>query len=146
MSTSSVYSSDGGLQKLSIPGCRWSTVCLLPSSGIRSTIINTFVKDTSVFLIVMHSARYLSRMRACGVQSLLDTIVGDATVYFLIFTVHILVILFEFFAPVSDHLIGSFSSTHYKLDIANYSRPSSTVSRYLKCHNNDELDGMLSYL
>ena len=66
-------------------------------------------KDTSAFLIVVYSARHRGIMRARGVQSLLDTIVEDATGYFLlIFTVHILVILFEFFAPVSDHLVDSF--------------------------------------
>ena len=44
-------------------------------------------------------------MRTHGIQSLLDTIVEDATVYFLIiFTGHLLVIFFEFFAPVSENL------------------------------------------
>ena len=70
---------------------------------------NTSVKDTSAFLIVVYSARYRGLMRARGVQSLLDTIVEDAIVYFLlIFICQLLVIFFEFFAPVSDHLVDLF--------------------------------------
>jgi len=85
-------------------------------------------------------------MRVRGVRSLLDTIVEDATGYFLlIFTVHILVILFEFFAPVSDRLTDLCSSAHYKLDIGNDSRPPPAVSNHLEYRDKDELDGMLSY-
>jgi len=86
-------------------------------------------------------------MRAHGVRSLLDTIVEDATVYFLIiFTGHLLVILFEFSVPVSDHLADLCSSTHDKLHIGNDSSPSREVSHRLVYHDKDELDGMLSYL
>ena len=86
-------------------------------------------------------------MRARGVRSLLDTIVKDATGYFLlIFTVHIFVILFEFFAPVSDHLVDSRSSTHCKLNVGNDSRLPPAVSHHLEYCDKDELDEMLSYL
>jgi len=78
-----------------------------PSFDVHIVITNIFAKDTSVFLFVVYSARRRTRMRIHGVRSLLDTIVRDATGYFLlIFTVHILVILFEFFTPVSDRLVG----------------------------------------
>jgi len=104
-------------------------------------------KDTSAFLIVVYSARHRGIMRARGVRSLLDTIVNDATGYFLlIFTVHILVILFEFFAPVSDHLADLCSSTHCKPDVGNDSGPPPAVSHHLEYRDKDELDGMLSYL
>jgi len=108
---------------------------------------NPFVKDVSAFLIVVYSARHRSRMRARGVQSLLDTIVEDATVYFLlIFTGHILVILLEFFAPVSDDLADSRSSANDELHIGNNSKPSPIVSHHREYHNKDELNGTLSYL
>ena len=68
-------------------------------------------------------------MRVNGMRDLLDTVVGDATVYFLlIFTGHILVILFEFFTPVSDHLLDLYSSTNCKLETANGSRYPPAVS------------------
>jgi len=82
-------------------------------------------------------------MRAHGVRSLLDTIVEDTTVYFLItFTRH-LVILFEFFVPVSDRLADLCSSTRDKLHIGKDSSPSREVSHRLVYHDKDELDGML---
>ena len=64
-------------------------------------------------------------MRAHGVRSLLDTIVEDATVYFLlIFAGHLLVIFLEFLAPVSDRPDDLCSSTHYELHVGNASTPS----------------------
>jgi len=108
---------------------------------------NPFIKDVSAFFIVVYSARHRSRMRARGVQSLLDTIVEDATVYFLlIFTGHILVILFEFFAPVSDDMADSRSPANDELHIGNDSKPSPNVSHHLEHHNKDELNETLSYL
>jgi len=77
-------------------------------------------------------------MRVNGMRGLLDTVVGDATVYFLlIFTGHILVIFFEFFTPVSDHPVDLCSSTDCKLDTANDSRYPPAVSHYLEHRNND---------
>ena len=119
----------------------------IPSFSIRIATANTFGKDGSAFLIIVYSARYRGSMRVHGMRGLIDTIVEDATVYFLlIFTGHILVILFEYAAPVSDHLVDLCSSTHCKFDTANDSRPPSAVSHHLEPHNNDELDGILSYL
>lgn len=63
------------------------------------------VEDTSAFLIIVYSAKHRSRMRANGVPNILDRIVEDATVHFLvIFTAHLLLILFQIFAPVSNLL------------------------------------------
>jgi hypothetical protein len=77
-------------------------------------------------------------MRAHGVRSLLDTIVADATVYFLlIFTGHFIALLFEFFAPVSDHSADLCSFTRDKLHIGNNSRPSPDVSHHLEHYNGD---------
>lgn len=46
-------------------------------------------------------------IRARGVPSLLDRIVRDATMYFVvIFTSHLLLVLFELFAPVSSFPTG----------------------------------------
>jgi hypothetical protein len=110
----------------------------LPLFNIHIVTANTSVKDTSAFLIVIYSARHRSFMRAHGVQSLLDTIVGDATVYFLlIFTGHLLVLLFEFLAPVSDHSANLCSSARDKLHIGNDSRSSSDVSHHPEHHNKD---------
>jgi len=96
-------------------------VIFLPFS-IHITIANTPVEDGSAFLIIVYAARHRDTMRVSGMRGLLDTVVGDATVYFLlIFTGHILVILFEFFTPVSDHLVDLCSSTDCKLDTANNS-------------------------
>ena len=72
-------------------------------------------EDTSAFIIVVHSARDRGGMRAKGVPSLLDRIVEDATMYFLIiFISQIFVISFEIFAPVSDHPVVSRSSVNDK--------------------------------
>jgi len=62
-----------------------------------------FVKDAVAFSIIVYSMKWRGVTRAHGVPSLLDKIVRDATVYFVvIFTSHLLLLLFEFFAPVSD--------------------------------------------
>ena len=86
-------------------------------------------------------------MRVHGVRSLLDTIVEDATIYFLlIFTGHLLMIFLEFFAPVSDHLADLCSSTHDRLHVGNASTPSREVSHHLEHHDKDELNRVLSHL
>ena len=77
------------------------------SSGVHIATANPFfVTDTVAFLIIVYSAKHRGLMRAHGVPSLLDRIVEDATVYFLImFTGQLLVLFFEFLAPVSDSSI-----------------------------------------
>ena len=116
-------------------------------SAVLISEANPSIKDVSVFLIVIYSARHRSCTRARGVQSLLNTIIEDATVYFLlIFAGHILVILFEFFAPVSDDLANLRSSANDGLHIGNDSKPSPNVSHHLEHHNKDELNVTLSYL
>ena len=86
-------------------------------------------------------------MRAHGVKTLLDTIVEDATVYFLlIFTGHLLTVFLEFFASVSNHPTNLCSSTHDKLYVGNSATPPREVSHHLEYHNKDELDGMLPCL
>lgn len=86
-------------------------------------------------------------MRAHGVKSLLDTIVEDATVYFLIiFICQLLVVFFQFLAPVSDHLADLCSSAHGKLHVGNDPTPSHEVSPNSGHRNTDELDEMLSCL
>jgi len=56
--------------------------------------------DVLAFGIVVHSSRQRSRERAYGMPNILDRIVRDATMYFMvIFTSHLLLIFFELFAP-----------------------------------------------
>ena len=83
-------------------------VCSFSLSGVHVATANPFfVTDTAAFLIIVYSAKHRGLMRAHGVPSLLDRIVEDATVYFLImFTGQLLVLFFEFLAPVSDSLIN----------------------------------------
>ena len=77
-----------------------------------------FVKDTVAFSIIVYSTKWRGLTRARGVPSLLDKIVRDATLYFVvIFTSHLLLVLFEFFAPVSDFptwLFPPFLTSHTK--------------------------------
>jgi len=147
MSSSSVSSKHGGPARLSMPCSHWHMVRHFPSFSIHIATVNTFVKDTSAFLIIIYSARHRGLMRAHGVKSLLDKIVEDATVYFLIiFISQLLVVFFQFLAPVSDHLADLCSSTHGKLHIGNDPTPSHEVSRHFEHHNTDQLDEMLSCL
>jgi len=106
-----------------------------------------FVKDTSAFLIVVYSAKNRRLSRAIGVPSLLDKILQDATIYFLvIFTSHLLLIFFEFLAPVSDLSTGLFSSAHDEVHIGFDPTLSCEVSHRLEYCNKGEFDGVLSYL
>ena len=80
------------------------------SRGIEQPL---FVEDSSAFLVVVYSSRERGCVHASSVQTLLDNIVQGATAYFLVIcTGHLLSIVFEVFAPVSDLLADSFSSTH----------------------------------
>jgi hypothetical protein len=125
----------------------YGTFCS-PSLGIR--IIGTnhfFVKDTSAFLIIVFSVKRRARGHTFGVPSLLDRIVRDATMYFLvIFSSHLLLILFELFAPVSDFLADLVSSAHDGPRIGTDSTPSSEVCRHPKHYDEDELNGTFYYL
>ena len=77
---------------------------LLHCSVITAQRLTTFLaEDGSTFLIIIYWAKYRGLLSAHGVPSIFDKILQDATVYFLvIFTGHLLVILFEIFAPVSN--------------------------------------------
>ena len=75
-------------------------------SAAHTPVSNPFlVEDASALLIIVYSAKrhYGGLTRVGGVPSLLDKILQDATRYFLVlFTGHLLLVLCEFFAPVSD--------------------------------------------
>ena len=78
--------------------------------GIEQSL---FLEDSSAFFVVVYSARERRLVHASRVPTLLDNIVQGATYYFLVIcTSHILLILYEVFASVSDLLTDSFSSTH----------------------------------
>ena len=75
--------------------------------------------------------------------TLLNTIARDATTYFLvIFTGHLLVILFEFFAPVSVRLADLRFSAHEGLHIGADSTTPCSVSR--RPEYDDEARGCLT--
>ena len=77
-------------------------------------------KDALALLIIIYSAKHHDGGRACidGVPRLLDNILQDATVYFLVIsTGHLLLLFFQIFAPVSDHPVNSCSTAHHKLYI-----------------------------
>lgn len=68
--------------------------------------------------------------RARGVPSLLDRIVRDATIYFMMmFTTHLLLVLFELLAPVSSFQPDLFSPTSDKPHEDEDSATSCEVSR-----------------
>ena len=59
--------------------------------------------DFLVFLIILITARRPGTSRLPGIPTILDAILQDATVYFLLIVASQLVLcLFLFFAPVSD--------------------------------------------
>ena len=76
---------------------------------------------------------------------LLGNIVRGASAYFMvIFTGHLLLVLFELFAPVSDYPADPRSFTHYELRAATDSTPSCEVSHRLGCCNEGEINGVPS--
>lgn len=87
------------------------------SPDIRiATIIHLFVKDALAFIIIVFSSKRRSTEHAYGTPNLLDRVVRDATLYFfVIFSSHLLLIFFEFLAPVSGFLTDFTSSTANKL-------------------------------
>ena len=73
-------------------------------STAHTPVSNHFLfKDALALLVVAYSAKHRGRARVGGVPSLLDKIFQDATTYFLVLsTGHLLLVLCEIFAPVSD--------------------------------------------
>ena len=72
-----------------------------------------FIEDCAAFLVIVFSARKRGHMHAAGVPSLLECIVKDATIYFLVvFGGQLLVIFFDLLAPVSGLSTDSLSSAH----------------------------------
>ena len=59
--------------------------------------------DISAFLIILVTAKRQGRNRHPGISSILDTVLREATLYFLLmFASQFLFVMFLFFAPVSD--------------------------------------------
>lgn len=88
------------------------------------------VQDTLAFLIILYSVKW--RGTTHGVSSILNKIFRDATTYFIvIFTSHLLQVLFESFAPVSDFPTYLSSSAPDELHTANDSTASGEVSHGL---------------
>lgn len=104
-------------------------------------------QDTSAFFVIVWSVKLRGRTRARGVPSLLDKIARDATMYFLvIFTSHLLLILFEFFAPVSDLLTNRYFPTHEGWYVeTNPTHPREVSQRPERC-DRGEFNRVLSYL
>ena len=105
MSTGSVTSSHGQVVRWPISHFRSCMVrffvvhCTYPS-------INPFlIKDALALLIIVYSAKRHGRglTRVGGAPSLLSKILHDATMYFLVIsTGHLLLVLTDIFAPVSE--------------------------------------------
>ena len=142
MNSTSVSSNHGEPGSSFTPLSRLCMVCPLPPFGVHIALTNPFfVKDTSAFLIIVYSAKHRGQMRASGVPSILDRIVEDATVHFLvIFTAHLLLILFQLFAPVSNFSANLCSSTHHNVRIGHVSTPPRKVSRPLEYCDKDVSD------
>jgi len=103
-----------------------------------------FVKDAVAFSIIVYSMKWRGLTRAQGVPSLLDKIVRDATMYFVvIFTSHLLLVFFEFFAPVSDFLTCLFFSTSDEPHKGTDSAPSCEVGHSPKHCDKDGFDEVL---
>ena len=79
---------------------------LSPSSTAHTPTPNFFlVKDSLALLTIVYSAKHHDggRTRVDSVPRLLDKILQDATIYFLVLsTGQLLLLFFEIFAPVSD--------------------------------------------
>ena len=94
---------------------------LFPLSTAHTLASDPFlVKDALALLIIVYSAKHHDggRARVDGMPSLLDKILQDATVYFLVLsTGHLLLLFFEVFASVSDHPVGLCFAAHERLHI-----------------------------
>ena len=76
----------------------------------------SYVKDALALLFIVYTAkRYRGLTRGGGAPSLLDKILQDATMYFLVLsTGHLLFLFFEIFSSVSDRPVNLCSSTYDK--------------------------------
>ena len=77
-------------------------------------------KDALALLIIVYSAKRHGGglTRVGGAPNLLDKILQDATIYFLVLsTGHLLFLFFQIFAPVSNHRIELRPTIHDKLHI-----------------------------
>ena len=78
------------------------------------------VKDALALLIIVYSGKQHDggRTRVDGMPSLLDKILHDATINFLVLsTGHLLLLFFDILTPVSDHPVDLCSAAHHKLHI-----------------------------
>jgi len=102
---------DGHTERPPTPYFRYRMVRSDPYFGIHIAVTNPLlVKDISAFLIIVYSGRHRGLSCFSGVPSILDKIVRDSTIYFLVlFTSHSLTVLFLFVAPVSDPSTALFS-------------------------------------
>ena len=124
-------------------GVFYSSSLCIPTAATN----HLFVKDAVAFSIILYSMKWRGRTRAHGVPSLLDKIVRDATMYFVvIFTSHLLLVFFEFFAPVSDFSICLFPSTSDEPHKGTDSTPSCEVCHRPKYYDMDGFNGVLSHL
>ena len=76
------------------------------------------VEDSLALLIIVYSAkrRQGGLARVGGMPSLLEKILKDATTYFLVLsTGHLLLVLFQVLAPVSNHPVDLCSIAHDKI-------------------------------
>ena len=79
---------------------------------------SSLVKDALALLIIVYSANHHDggRARVDGIPRLLDKILHDATVYFLVLsTGHLILLFFKVFAPVSDRPVDLGSAAYDKL-------------------------------
>ena len=95
---------------------------LFPSSTAHTPASDPIViKDALALLIIVSSAKHKDRSlaRIDGEPRLLDKILQDATTYFLVLsTGHLILLLFEAFAPVSDRLVDLCFAVHDKPHLA----------------------------
>ena len=94
---------------------------LFPRFTAHTTASDPFlVKDALALLIIVYSAKHHDggHARVGGMPRLLDKILQDATIYFLVLsTGHLLFLFFKVFAPVSDRPVDLCSAVHHKLRI-----------------------------
>ena len=94
----------------------YSTLFLSPTAHTPASD-SFLIKDALALLIFVYSAKHHDRghARVDSVLRLLDKILQDATVYFLVIsTGHLLLLCFQIFAPVSDHPVDLCSAAHHK--------------------------------
>ena len=139
-------SNGGGLARFSLHLFRLCMVRSFLSVDTYTAMTDrSIVEDILAFLIVVYTAKRQRVMRLDGMPSLLDNIVEGATTYFLvIFTGHLLLILFELFAPVSTRLLSMCSFAYYKLHIGPDSASSSGVSHRFGFCDRDKFNSVLS--